>query len=162
MNEHAKIDRPLDVGLNAAILEITSRLFPDGFDVCETAPSTYQELKNHLDAGKRLVVYSGGSNGTIYADPEVNYAFRAWHDYTHWKGSFDFSVEGETAVCQEQCRQLVERYGDSARRWCGILRAEVIGQRLFYQRHKKYVSDQRAFIEEYIRDPEITLMWSLW
>ena len=162
MNERAKIERPLDAGLNAAILEIASWLFPDGYGVCDKAPSSYRELKAHLDAGKRLVIYSGGSNATIYADPEVNYAFRALHDYTHWKGGFDFSVEGETAVCEEQCRQLVERYGDPAGRWCDILRAEIIGQRLYYQRHKKYVCDQRAFIEEYIRDPEITLMWSLW
>jgi len=133
------------------------------FDVSEEAPGTYRALKAHLDTGKRLVVYSGGSYGTIYVDPQVNYAFRAWHDYTHWQEGFDFSVEGETAVCHEQCRQIIERYGDTTqtRRWCDILRAEIIGQRLFYQYHKKYVVDQRTFIEEYIKDPELTLMWSL-
>jgi hypothetical protein len=41
------------------------------------APDTYEKLKAHLDAGERLVVYSGGSQHTIYADPAVNHAFRA-------------------------------------------------------------------------------------
>ena len=153
---------PLDRGFNAAILSIAAELFPDGFDVSPDAPGTYKALKGHLDAGKRLVVYDGGSEGTIYVDPAVNHAFRAWHDYSHWKGEHDFSLEGECAVFEMQRRHLLYLYGDSAqtRRW--ILRAEVIGQRLFYERYKRFVDDQRGFIEAYLKDPEATLLWSLW
>ena len=86
---------PLDPTLNAAILSIARNLFPDGFDVSPDAPSTYTALKAHLDAGKGLVVYDGGCAGTIYANPAVNHAFRAWNDWSHWRGDHDFSVEGE-------------------------------------------------------------------
>jgi hypothetical protein len=55
-------------------------------------------------------------------------------------------------------------YGDTpeTRRWIEILRAEVVGQRLFYERHKRFVDDQRGFIEAYLQNPEDTLLWSLW
>jgi hypothetical protein len=71
---------PLDPNLNAAIIAIVKRLFPHGCDVSDKAPDTYEKLKAHLDARKRLVVYGGGSEHTIYGDPAINYAFRAWHD----------------------------------------------------------------------------------
>src|SRR3712207_4164474 len=98
--------QPLDSDLNGAILRIASRLFPDGFDVSPDAPSTFEELKAHLDAGNRMVVWSGGSEKTIYVDPTVNYAFRAWHDWHHWRHSLPFTPDGERAVCELQCRDL--------------------------------------------------------
>ncbi|MBZ0227979.1 MAG: hypothetical protein K8F58_05935 [Bauldia sp.] len=78
--------RPLDPALNAAILHIATRLFPCGFDIADNAPGTYRQLKAHLDAGQRMVVYAGGCDHTIYADREINYAFRAWHDWCHYAG----------------------------------------------------------------------------
>lgn len=153
---------PLDSRMNAAILSVAASLFPDGFDVSEDAPGTYPALKEHLDAGKRLVVYDGGCEGTIYVDPTVNHAFRAWHDFSHWKGGHDFSVEGECAVFEMQRQHLLYAYGDQAERWIAILNAEVIGQRLFYERYKRFVDDQRGFIDAYLRDPEDTLLWPLW
>jgi hypothetical protein len=156
--------RLLDPGLNAAIIAIASDLFPDGFDVSADAPGTYAALKAHLDAGKRLVVYDGGCEGRIYGDAAVNHAFRAWHDFSHWKGEHDFSVEGECRVFDMQRRHLLYVCGDTPQtwRWIGILRAEVIGQRLLYERHKRFVEDQRGFIEAYLHNPEETLLWPLW
>ena len=151
--------QPFDRRLNAAILHIANLLFPIGFDVSADTPSTYRQLRAHLDAGNRMVVYNGGSDGTIYADPEVNYAMRAWHDWAHYRHNNDFSVGGEAANCAVQCAQLRELYGDcpTTARWCEILRAEIIGQRLYYERHKRYVNDQRAFVEAYLADPELAL-----
>lgn len=146
---------PLDRGLNAAILRIAGRLCPTGYDVSVDAPATYKALRAHLDAGKRMLVYNGGCEGTIYGDPEVNYAMRAWHDWCHYRGNNDFSVAGETANCRMQQDQLIKLYGDceTTRRWCRILEAEVVGQRLYYERHKRYVQDQRAFVLHYLANP---------
>jgi hypothetical protein len=155
---------PLDPGFNAAILSIAADLFPGGFDVSPDAPSTYKALKAHMDAGKRLVVYDGGCEGTIYAAPAVNHAFRAWHDWSHWKGGHDFGVAGECSVFDMQRRHLLDRYGDTpeARHWCAILQAEVVGQRLYYERYKRFIDDQHGFIEAYMQNPEDTLRWPLW
>jgi hypothetical protein len=55
-------------------------LFPTGYDVSDDAPSTFRGLCKHLDSGGRMTVYRGGSEATIFADNEVNYAFRAFLD----------------------------------------------------------------------------------
>ncbi len=152
-------NRPLDIELNCAILEIATRVPPGGFDVAEEAPSTWAELKTHLDSGKRLVVYSGGSEETIYVDPAVNYAFRAWHDHLHYINQFDFSLDGETAVCDEQCRVLATMSRDErqASRWCRIIQAEVIGQKLYHRLYDLFPADQRAFVLSYLENPDSAL-----
>lgn len=154
-------DFAFDIQFNAAVLTICSRVLPGGYDVSDVAPETYDELIAHLDAGKRMLVYSGGSQRTIYGDPEVNYAFRAWHDWCHWRGRHDFSHEGEGRACAMQGNHLVTVYGESSqtRRWRRILHAEIIGQREFFDAHDVFPDDQRAFVERYLAgqmqfDPE--------
>jgi hypothetical protein len=155
---------PLDPGFNAAVLAIAKRLWPSGYDVSETAPDTYEKLAAHLDAGKRLVIYSGGSQTTIYGDRDINYAFRSWHDWCHWQGRHNLTQEGEIGSCGIQCRHIVELYGDTpeTRRWVAIIQAEIIGQGTYYLYHKRFPDDQRAFIEAYMADPTEALLWPLW
>ena len=147
--------QPIDRGLNTAILAMADRVCPAGFDVSDAAPDTYRKLKAHLDAGNRMVVAKSGSEGTIYGEPEVNYAFRAWHDWCHWRGEHDFTPEGELAVFRMQAWHLRQTYGatEQSLQWARILEAEVVGQRLYYEAHKTYVTDQRAFIQAYMVDP---------
>src|SRR5438067_89761 len=77
--------RPVDAALNRAVLRMAAIVCPGGYDVSSSAPSSFRELVRHLDDGGRMTVYGGGSEGTIFADNEVNYAFRAWHDWTHYR-----------------------------------------------------------------------------
>lgn len=51
--------KPFNVELNAAIVEMAASMLPDGFDVADDAPHTFEALKAHLDAGRRLVVWAG-------------------------------------------------------------------------------------------------------
>lgn len=145
-------DFALDIHFNAAVLTICNRVLPAGYDVSNTAPETYEELIAHLDAGKRMVVHGGGSEQTIYGDPEVNFAFRAWHDWCHWRGRHDFSHEGERAACAMQSEHLVTLYGESSqtRRWRRILQAEIIWQREFFDANGFFPEDQRAFVAAYL------------
>jgi len=145
-------DIAFDIQFNAAVLAIAARLFPCGFLVAEDAPQSYEELIARLNAGLPMLVYSGGSDQTIYGDPEVNYAFRAWHDWCHWRGQFDFSLAGEIATFQMQAKHLVAIFGDDQRTrwWINILYAEVIGQREFYDEHGCFPENQRAFVERYV------------
>lgn len=93
---------PLDPGLNTAIVAIASLLFPNGFDVADIAPDTYDKLKAHLDAGRRMLVWSGASDYTVFGCCEVNWAYRAWHDWCHWQGAHLFTLEGEEATANMQ------------------------------------------------------------
>jgi hypothetical protein len=144
--------KPLDIGLNVAVLHVANTLCPGGYQVSEDAPDTYVKLRAHLDRTKQMLVWSGGSENTIYAEPEVNWAFRAWHDWCHYYGAHPFTPEGERAVFEMQCSHLLLFYGDclQTRQWIKILRAEVIGQQEYFYKHGRYPDDQRAFVEAYL------------
>jgi hypothetical protein len=145
---------PLDIHFNVAVKHIASRLFPCGFVVSPDAPDTFDKLKAQFSAGE-MIVWSGGSDRTIYADCEVNYCFRAWHDWCHVRGNHPFTPEGERAVYGMQCAHLIEVYGPSlqTRQWCRILAADILGQQEFFYRFGRYPEDQRAFVEAYLDDP---------
>lgn len=147
--------RILDRGLNCAIMHITSRLFPCGFDVSEHAPSTYDGLVSMIEERGRMVVWNGASDTSIYGDVEVNYAFRAWHDWCHWRGKHDFSEEGERASYVMQCQHLTGLYGDSpmVRRWHYILHAEIIGQVAYSNIHGDFPRNQLEFVKHWLVSP---------
>lgn len=159
----------LDLGLNVAIMHISSRLFPCGFKVEHDemkAPSTFQQLKAMLDQRNgAMIVYGGGSDHTIYGDPEVNYAFRAWHDWCHYKGNHDFTPEGEAMAAEMQIKHLEAVYGadcENVKRWSGIIRAEVNGQGEYLARYGRFPEDQRGFILAYAASRDAALNNSTW
>lgn len=163
MQEQTKLrHEPFDVDFNHAVAHIAS-VIVGHYIVSDNAPSTYRQLKAHLGAGKTMVVAHEGSEATIFGDAAANWAFRAWHDWTHWKGGFDFSLYGESATCNMQIDCLLAFYGVNAAtmKWRDYLIAEIIGQRRYYERYKAYLSDQRAFAVAYIKDPVFALsrMW---
>jgi hypothetical protein len=144
--------KPLDIGFNIAVLRIANQLCPGGCQVADDAPDTYEKLRAHLDLTNQMKVWSGGSENTIYADKQVNWAFRAWHDWCHYHGRHAFTVVGERAVFEMQKLHLLLLYGNcpQTRRWLEILRAEVIGQQKYFYQHGHYPDDQRAFVEDYL------------
>jgi hypothetical protein len=145
----------LDQKFSAAMLTMAATFVPGGFDVSEHAPSTYSELKAHLSAGRKMLIYSGGAEGTVHGHPEMNYAFRAWHDLAHLTGRHTFTLRGELGVWALQSKQLRAVLGDSAetRRWCAILHAEIVGQALYFGHHQDFPHDQFAFGKAFLQDP---------
>ena len=81
----------LSYELNSKILKLAQR-----HTVKDIAPDSFASLKGASTSG--LVVYSGGSDNTIYGDPRVNWAFRAWHDKLHLDLNAPFTLQGETLV----------------------------------------------------------------
>jgi len=148
-----------DPSFNQAVLNITAQFLPQGFDVSLDAPSTYQRLKAHVARTGRLLVFGGASDRTIYGDPAVNHAFRAWHDFCHLEGGFDTSFVGEVATCRLQTRQLLTKYGDSDRtwRWQKLVEAGIVGQARHFERHGRFPVDQVAFVQANLRDPVASL-----
>ena len=138
---------PLDRSFNAAVLHIAGRLLPCGFDVGADAPSTLQALKDHYATTRRIKVWDGASEQTIFGDREVNYAFRAWHDWCHLTGNLQFTTEGKRRAAVMQCDHLTKLYGMDKRTaaWHQIVRVEVIDQAEEFERTGEFVQDQRAF-----------------
>jgi hypothetical protein len=144
---------PLDQKLNKAIVAISGLIFPNGFEASIDAPDTFENLCAHLDAGKPMIVWSGASETTVFGCAEVNWAFRAWHDWCHWHLSQPFTLDGETAVCSHQCQQLRDLFGDTpvTRRWQRILHADIVGQWHHHAMFGEFPKDQRAFVESTLK-----------
>ena len=107
------------------------------FEAREDAPSTFEALVTQCP-GKYLIVWSGGSENTIWSSSEVNYAFRAWHDYIHVQYNLPFTLEGETAVSRIQQSRL----SMFARQ---IILIEVELQAKHFLSTGEFISNQREF-----------------
>lgn len=73
------------------------------YNVDDIAPNSFEELMRNTGTIK---VWSGASDNTIFHDPAINHAFRAWHDYCHKLLNADFSLQGELLVAQYQANIL--------------------------------------------------------
>lgn len=141
--------KPLFPSFNAATLHMAGRTNPRGWNVSANAPSTLAELKRRAKRDRRITVSSLNSELTIYGDPEVNYAARAWHDACHVLANAPFNDAGERAVAELQKSQLRAVYGEaSSRLFCRIVDAEVVGQLDYKAANGEFPRDQRAFVLE--------------
>lgn len=146
-------DEAVSIPFNAAVMTMANRTNPRGWDVVDLAPSSLHGLTLHVRNTGKIAVWSGASENTIFACPEHNYAFRAWHDAVHYQIQQDFSMAGEAATAFAQCADLLDQYGldEDTREFCAIILCEVIGQSAYYTLHGQFVPDQREFYAENIR-----------
>lgn len=153
-----RLANPLSVPFNVAVLHIATRLFPCGFDVAADAPQTFDSLMAHYNKTGRVLVWNGASDKTIFADSEVNYAFRAWHDSKHILKRLPFTREGEMKAMECQMLDVRAIYdGATARSFCAILQAEIRGQFDYKERHGGFPLDQAAFARAYVLNAVLAL-----
>ena len=93
-----------------------------------------------------------GNDFTIFTSPEMNVKSRVWHDDVHIKLNKGFTLENETNVAEEQCREVKEYFKDkldyhilSAMQ--RIIMAEVVSQLNYYERFGRYIPHQRSFVQ---------------
>ena len=151
---------PLNPDLNELVNALVNMLMPNGYHrTCseELAPSTLHGAKHYFNKHGTVMVWTGASDNTIFGDPAVNWAFRAWHDYVHILWNLEFTPVGEAEVCaiqQQQARQYMEDRGYSPARIEAVvqlLEAEVNGQIEYQQKHGNFPEDQREFTKNYVR-----------
>ena len=112
----------------------------------------------HYAITGRVCVWNGASDKTIFADPEVNYAFRAWHDSKHIVGKFLFTREGELNCLAMQKTDVLAIYdGRTADFFCRLLDAEIRGQFDYQERHGGFPIDQIGFACTYLENAAIAL-----
>lgn len=138
----APVPYKASVALEALIL----RLAPPHYATPD-APSTLDALQAawaNQDA-RGLPVFDGGCDHTIYSSPDVNYAFRAWHDSIHVQGGYGFDGRGEECAMWRQCAQLLEA-GLPTSDWFALY-FDVWGQFLYSNAHGgEFPADQAAFV----------------
>ena len=113
----------------------------------------YDAMRADYMAHGRIRVNTEHSTNTIFADPSVNWLFRAWHDMCHIMANGDFSPHGESLAMAEMIRQLRAHPGldDSERdTFESYIRAEVEGQGAWYRLTGEFPSNQKQFAAEYL------------
>lgn len=160
--------KPVNRAFNVAVRHMATQLFPTGFDVKADAPSTIFELCKSFESG-RLTVWSGASDHTIFACPETNHAFRAWHDHAHIRPNirfdydfnphlaYPFTREGERRTMIEQISDIRKLYGNglAAKTFGALIEAEIIGQFDYAGNHGGAFPEYQAdFTRAYLVNPE--------
>ncbi|MDE2096219.1 MAG: hypothetical protein KGL39_03170 [Patescibacteria group bacterium] len=140
---------PYSLEFNAAVMTMANRVCPCGYDVSDaahSAPDSLAALNKHIETTRRILVSRDHSDNTIFSDPEINWAFRAWHDWTHWRIQAEFDLVGEVEVALRQVKDLTTVYGPAfGNRYQPIIFAEGIGHTLLKELTGKFPIDQRRF-----------------
>lgn len=151
--------KPLNIMLNAATQTICKAVWPQGFDTTpeplpfESERQAYEDLCREYACRKRITVWTGCCDKTIFDDPDINVMFRAWHDWCHIMGGHDFSLEGERQAALMQCEHIKRRYGDgdTGRDLCHLIMIEVLGQAQYAEAHGgNFPVDQMQFTKAYL------------
>ena len=137
---------PLSKAFNTAVVTIANRLHPTGYDIGDPAPSTLQELQDHINTTGRMLVWNGASDKTIYACPETNWAWRAWHDWCHYTFDLEFDKDGERTACEIQKRHIQLTYGPrpQAKLFCNLIEFEIMSQFEYKEVFGNFPEDQMA------------------
>jgi hypothetical protein len=120
------------------------------------APNTFEKVKQSFLDTNLYIVYSGGSENTIFTDKKFNYLFRAWHDALHIKNNLSFSFKDETILGNIQANEArniaieLKMSLEEARDVADVVHAEVVGQIEYYQVYRNYVDDQKKYVMGYL------------
>ena len=118
---------------------ITAQASHINYVVSDHAPSTFKELNECLSTGN-LVVWAGASDKTIYGDPAINWAFRAWHDTLHFTHGLDFSLAHEMAIAELHCCPILSDYDRE------LLWKDTAGQITEYNNNGEFIIEQAQFV----------------
>ena len=119
-------------------------------DSFEEGEQWYIDWRSNFKKTGKIKVWKGASGTSIYGSPIVNNYARAWHDWCHYWGEFDFTPEQELEVCEMQQRGLPKDWHFEKL----LLQAETLGQQEHLAQYGKFPEDQRAFTIDYLKlDP---------
>lgn len=125
------------------------------FIASEIAPNTFKGMKAYYNDHGQFLVFSGGDHGYLGAD--YNIKFRAVHDSMHLNKNLTFKFEDEKKLSDItilEFRSIAAELGYNlkVRKILGaIINAEIRGQIEFYEINKNYVTDQKQFINDYLK-----------
>ena len=144
--------KPFNTKFNVAVLRMAELVCPMGYDVVDNAPQSLPELTEHIARTRRITVERSNSDATIFGCPEANWAFRAWHDWTHFIMQAPFTLEGELAVAHRQIEDMYRVFGycREADDFSWLILEEVYGQACYKEKYGNFPQDQREFARRYL------------
>ncbi|SRR6266567_1148719 len=154
-----------DPAFNAAVMTMARKVWRHGYDTSDHpsyAPAPGRPGPRYISADhyfadiserRRVTVYTGHSDNTIFGFKEIHWDFLAWHEWTHWALCAPFTLDGELDVAHRQCADLARVYGHGVRttEWQQVIMAEVYGQALFQEAHDEFPTNPFAFDATWLR-----------
>ena len=139
--------QPMDNAVNI----MCDMVNPNGFDTTDNADDVdgADKVDRILRETGRIKVWTGFSDGTIYAKPSVNYRARAWHDRCHSLGTYPHDHTGESATLAIQTAMVKGLRLYESVRIIRLLESEVIGQVELFYRTGAFADNQREFTAWY-------------
>ena len=127
----------------------TGRVLGFSYAPSSEAPSTFEgvkaEYRDCLMRRRAFRVWDGGSDATVYAQAEANYAFRFLHDIQHVHTGGDFTPQGEARVALAASRKVIAHFGDSLE--TRLFLADSLGQVHYHaQTGGAFPEDQALFV----------------
>lgn len=134
---------PFSDSLNTFVCNEFDKLpFKVEFVDCE--PYTgFDDMVKQFEESKVLKVSKLHSELTIFGDPEVNWKFRAFHDFLHIVHGLDFTFESELLVNYEQTKIAFE--AGLSKFDIQLLNIETAGQIVYFKKYGEFPKDQRKF-----------------
>lgn len=144
-----------DRGFNVMVRRMAEIVAPS-FQRGPDAPETLEALTSYVEKHGNIKVSDQNMAQNIFGCDEANMAFRAWHDWTHWRYQTPFTPEGERATYEHQLTDMMKVYGVDATslRWAQMLYAEIVGQTEYKERHGVFPANQMAFDLAYLTNPQ--------
>ena len=106
-------------------------------------------LKKHIkrfEETKKINIWTGCSDKTIFASDEINHKFRAWHDFYHITKNLSYFEEGEKKVCELQKNDLPKNYNFEKT----LLDIEIVGQVEFFKEKNDFPINQHKFCKDFL------------
>lgn len=142
------IDELSDFVVHAAAA--TEGLLGFGWEPRTDAPNTYPALKaaflTSQTTGRPLPISDEHSDRVIYRSPEVNLAFRYWHDTWHVLRGLDFTPPQELRLASIQLRELADAGWDPDTVAWRLLYTDLVGQVYLSAVGKCFPKDQENFV----------------
>jgi len=132
------------VTLRDALIDVAARVDTPRYRVSDHAPGTVEDLIRSFGETRELVIWSGASERTIWGAPELNWHFRAWHDWCHIRSGLGFTAGQEIELARWQC-------GDAGIQdvLASVVREEIEEQARFFLEHDHFLDgDQLAFARD--------------
>jgi hypothetical protein len=122
-----------------------------GYEPRAGAPSTFPVLKAAFDhsaaTGEPLPVSNEHSESVVYADAEVNFAMRFWHDVNHVRRGLTFDLVDELELALWHLNVLEgEGFGSETVVW-QLLHTDLVGAIYVMSLSRRFPLDQLRFAE---------------
>lgn len=128
--------------------EIARDVLPRGWRACSGSPDTLEEVIRNFERTGDMIVTNSRPRTTVFGSFEKLIAFRAWHDWIHWKYVGEFTLPGELMVGHVHVGGLVEKLGFTreAQEMGALALIQVYQQNVyFFDTHELRVEDERRF-----------------